>query len=161
MAESTKRWSEMFGIDRRRSNRQKLNQAASAAEGATDILGAGGSSWIVGALAGPLQSILRRRDRPDIPMDGRSRKEIRTDLRLQRRAEREELRRQAWSLSPSCLRGELLDASAPRSWTRRRARSSLSWVHHYPNSQFALTMCERRLAGIVRDALAVHRTNDE
>jgi hypothetical protein len=83
----------MFGINRRRSDRQKVNQAASAAQGATDILGAGGSSWIVGAVAGPLQSILRRRDRPDIPMDGRSRKEIRRELREQRRAERVELRR--------------------------------------------------------------------
>jgi hypothetical protein len=32
----------MFGITRRRGDRQKLNQAASAAEGAADILGAGG-----------------------------------------------------------------------------------------------------------------------
>jgi hypothetical protein len=75
----------MFGINRRGSTRQQVNQAASAAEGATDILGAGGSSWIVGAVAG-LQSILRRRDRPEISMDGRSRKEIRTELREQRRA---------------------------------------------------------------------------
>jgi hypothetical protein len=83
----------MFGINRGRSNRQKVNQAASAAEAATDVVGAGGSSWIVGAVAGPLQSVLRRRDRPDIPMDGRSRKEIRTEMREQRKAERLAMKR--------------------------------------------------------------------
>jgi hypothetical protein len=83
----------MFGINRGRSRRQKINQAASAGEAATDVLGAGGSSWIVGAIAGPLQSIARRRDRPEIPNDGRSRKEIRTEMREQRRQERLAMKR--------------------------------------------------------------------
>jgi hypothetical protein len=78
----------MFGFGNRRKARQAVGHAASVGEGVADALGAGGASWIGGAIQGPLQGALSGED-PDLPPpEPGSRRARRAERRAGRRERR-------------------------------------------------------------------------